>query len=125
MIRGFFRLKLKKKGILVNDAMIKMISEEIVMSKEEMEEAKIKYPNNDDEVSTVEEFKVLEEHEEEEANKLILEKSNSFPAPQPIFFIELTKYEETLTKENCDVFSANESKEPKEVNESQQTSWKQ
>src|SRR4051794_41129229 len=90
-IKGFFRLKLKKKGILIDDAMINMISEEVVMSEEEIEETKMKYLNNDEKTSDriIEEFKVLKEQEEKETNELILEKLDYFPAPQPVSRIEL------------------------------------
>lgn len=84
---------------IVDDEMIEMICNEIVMEEEE---------------------------EEEESDVLLLEEPVSFHAPQPITFIELpTKFEETLTKENRDARSFDESEVSTDANESEPNSIKQ
>lgn len=98
------------------------------MSKEEIEETEVNYPNIDEEMFdwTIEEFKRLVEQKGKVTDMLVLDKSSTFPTLQPITLIELlTGYEETMTKEYWEVISVSESKESKEVNQSQLNSWEQ
>lgn len=68
-LQGFFRLKLRRKGILIDKELMDMVCNEMIMQKEE---------------------------EEEENNDLFMEESDSFPAQQQVNLRELlTKNEDT------------------------------